>query len=269
MGTNTPRSPVSSPTKRAQPANTLRSDDILTNTDALRVARACFHACERGEGWEICQQFCSSDATFIVQATDALPGPAISACQSAEQYTEWMKGVVANMGDIASYEIDAVAFDAETSTAIFAATFGGFSHYVYTMRVEGGKVVAVTKVWNDAYAFKVMSGELQGQPTSSTPSSSGCAGQEACSMEAATACFHACERGEGWEICRQFCSTDATFIVQATDALPGPAISACQSAEQYTEWMKGVVANMGDIASYEIDAVAFDAETSTAIFAAT
>merc|ERR1712216_779256 len=110
--------------------NTTKMDQ--TNT-SMAVATAFFHACERGEGWSSCQQFTTPNATFTVQAMDALPGPAITTCETAEQYSDWMKGVAKNMGDKATYRVDACAFDAETSTAIFVATFGGFSHYVYSM----------------------------------------------------------------------------------------------------------------------------------------
>eukprot|EP00656_Telonema_subtile_P004638 TRINITY_DN12112_c0_g1_i2.p3 TRINITY_DN12112_c0_g1~~TRINITY_DN12112_c0_g1_i2.p3 ORF type:complete len:103 (+),score=21.90 TRINITY_DN12112_c0_g1_i2:231-539(+) len=40
------------------------------------------------------------------------------------------------------------SFDSETSVATFCVTFGGFSHYVYSFRVEGTQVVEMTKIWN-------------------------------------------------------------------------------------------------------------------------
>ena len=40
-------------------------------SDMERTAKAFFEACETGEGWEACKQFCKPDATFSCQA-DAL-----------------------------------------------------------------------------------------------------------------------------------------------------------------------------------------------------
>merc|ERR1712054_430388 len=117
-----------------------------------------FHALESGKGWAECSQYCTSSATFSCQATDALPGPPVTACESVEAYAEWMAGVCANMGDQATYELNAKGFDEESGNALFFATFGGFSHYVYVMHVNGdGKIDSVTKCWNDAHAFAVMS----------------------------------------------------------------------------------------------------------------
>merc|ERR1711988_1455070 len=121
---------------------------------------AFFEACESGKGWAECAQYCTPAASFTCQATDALPGPAITGCESVEQYTEWMAGGCTNMGDKASYAVEAKAFDEESKTALVFVTFGGFSHYVYMIHTDDeGKVDAVTK-WNDAHAFGVMSGKI-------------------------------------------------------------------------------------------------------------
>eukprot|EP01048_Picozoa_sp_COSAG05_P021290 COSAG05_NODE_3873_length_1795_cov_52.030095_1_plen_215_part_00 len=130
----------------------------------MEVAQAFFDACESGKGAAECAQFLAYDATFSCQAMDSLPGPKITECRTVSQYTDWMKGVVDNMGDKATYTIDAAAFDEARSTAVFVATFGGFSHYSYTIKIEADKVVAMTKVWNDAYAFSIMSAAPPEQP---------------------------------------------------------------------------------------------------------
>ena len=63
-------------------------------------------------------------------------------------------------------EVNAAAFDEGRSEALFFAAFGGFSHYVYKMHMdEEGKCDGMVKVWNDAYAAKVVSG---GPATSSS-----------------------------------------------------------------------------------------------------
>jgi hypothetical protein len=45
--------------------------------------------------------------------------------------------------------------------------------------------------------------------------------------------FDACETGKGWEACKEFCHTDASFSAQAG------ALAEVQTLEAYTEWMKG------------------------------
>ena len=67
-----------------------------------------------------------------------------------------MKKLVEDFGEAATYDIDASAFDSATGKAIFCCTFGGFTHYVYTIEVKENTVVAMTKVWNDAYAATKM-----------------------------------------------------------------------------------------------------------------
>ena len=65
--------------------------------------------------------------------------------------------------------------------------------------------------------------------------------------------FAACESGKGWEVCKHFCTPDATFSAQA-DALNGITTLA-----QYTDWAKGLIAVLPD-ARYEI--LSFAADTS-------
>lgn len=36
--------------------------------------------------------------------------------------------------------------------------FGRFSHYVYVLKMNDGKISEFTKVWNDAYAGKIAAG---------------------------------------------------------------------------------------------------------------
>jgi len=176
-----------------------------------------------------------------------------------------MAGVCSNMGDKASYKVNAKAFDIDTGNALVFATFGGFSYYVYMMHVDGeGKVDAMTKCWNDAYAFSVMSGCTA--PALTPPT------QSVAPMivpDAIEAFFNACESGKGWTECQQHCSKNATFTCQATDALPGPAVTECTSVEAYTNWMAGVCSNMGDKASYKVNAKAFDIDTGNALVFAT
>lgn len=228
----------------------------------MEVATAFFHACEQGKGWEECRALCSDESTFSVQALDALPVPKVSECVNIESYVEWMKAVVENMKDKATYEVHAAAFDEIASTALFFATFAG-SHYVYVVRIANGKVAALTKIWNDVYAAKAMASSLESSPIAARDNDA----EDKEGMEVATAFLHACDKGLGWDTCKSYCTENGTFTVQAVDALSGPPpVTACKSLEQYAEWMRGNVEAMGDRATYDIHASAFDSKSSIALF---
>ena len=138
----------------------------LTPKAKMQAANALFNACEAGKGWAGCAQYCAPNATFACQAVDLLPGqPPVTECKTVEAYAQWMRAIVADFGDKATVEVNAAALDEERSVAVFFATFGGFSHYVYKMHInEEGKCDDMVKVWNDAFAAKVISGA----PTAAT-----------------------------------------------------------------------------------------------------
>jgi len=50
----------------------------------------------------------------------------------------------------------------------------------------------------------------------------------------------ACDKGKGWDECRQYCHSDATFSAQA-DALAG-----IDTVQGYTEWAKGLLTPIPD-----------------------
>src|SRR5262245_28162304 len=70
--------------------------------------------------------------------------------------------------------------------------------------------------------------------------------------------FDACDRGAGWEGCRQYCTPDATFTAQAD------ALGEIQTLEQYTDWMKGILGPLPD-ARYELKSFAADEERDNVI----
>jgi hypothetical protein len=70
----------------------------VTAAPVLEVAHAFFDACETGKGWEVCEQYCTPDATFSAQA-EPLEG-----IDTLEGYTDWMKGILTVLPD-AGYEI--------------------------------------------------------------------------------------------------------------------------------------------------------------------
>jgi len=126
-------------------------------------ALAFFDACETGQGWAACKQYCTCDASFSAQA-DALVG-----VDTLQGYTDWMTGIVAVMPD-ARYEMLAFGVDEErkaiAAAAVFHATHTGeggpvpptgksvSSDYCYVIKLEDGKVAHMTKVWNDGHALR-------------------------------------------------------------------------------------------------------------------
>jgi len=117
----------------------------------MEAATSFFHACEKGGGWSGCSPFCATDAGFTVQAVNALSGPEITACTTVAEYAEWQKAANESLGEKATYELHASAYDASTSTALFFATFAGVIHYVYAVKIgtqtDGeAKVIGLTKV---------------------------------------------------------------------------------------------------------------------------
>ena len=121
------------------------------------VALAFFEACETGKGWEVCQQFCTPDATFSAQAE------ALENVDTLEKYTDWMKGLLTILPD-GRYELKSFAADAERNNVIAYAVFSGThtgeggpvpptgkrasADYVYVMDFQGDRIDHMTKIWN-------------------------------------------------------------------------------------------------------------------------
>ena len=45
--------------------------------------------------------------------------------------------------------------------------------------------------------------------------------------------FAACETGKGWEVCKTYCTPDATFTAQAEP------LAEIKTLAEYADWMKG------------------------------
>ena len=71
--------------------------------------------------------------------------------------------------------------------------------------------------------------------------------------EVAQKFFEACESGKGWQECRAYCATDATFSAQAE-----PLVDV-KSLHEYTDWMKGLLTFVPD-ARYELRSFGTDDE---------
>jgi len=129
----------------------------------VAVAEAFFHACEKGQGWEVCRAYCSPDASFSAQAEPLLD------VKTLAQYTDWMKGMMTVVPG-ARYDVKSFALDqARNNVAaygVFHATHTGpggpipptgrstSTDYVYVMQFDGDKIAHMTKIWNAGLALK-------------------------------------------------------------------------------------------------------------------
>jgi hypothetical protein len=129
------------------------------------TAMKFFEACEEGQGWEACKQYCNADATFSAQAEP------LEDVHTLEQYTEWMKGLLTFMSDT-GYEIKSFATDNERNNVSAYAVFSGKhtgeggpcpptgksleSDYVYVMEFEGNTIRHMTKIWHAGVAMKAL-----------------------------------------------------------------------------------------------------------------
>jgi predicted ester cyclase len=52
--------------------------------------------------------------------------------------------------------------------------------------------------------------------------------------------FEACETGKGWDVCKAYCHSDATFAAQTT------ALSDVSTLEAYCEWMQNLFTPIPD-----------------------
>jgi predicted ester cyclase len=128
------------------------------------TAAAFFDACETGKGWDACEEYCHSDASFSVQAGT------FGEIDTLQGYTEAMKGLLAGPLPDGSYEMKSFAVDEERESvcgyAVFKGTHTGDggpvaptgkkveTDYVYVMEFDGGKIRHMTKIWNDGFAMR-------------------------------------------------------------------------------------------------------------------
>lgn len=132
-------------------------------TQITETAAAFFEACETGEGWDGCAQYCNDDATFSAQSE------AIGDIADLRSYAEWMRGLFTLLPD-ASYDLRAFATDEARSSVVAYAVFNGThtgeggpvpatgkttsSDYVYAMEFDGDKIAHVTKIWHSGVAMQ-------------------------------------------------------------------------------------------------------------------
>jgi steroid delta-isomerase-like uncharacterized protein len=128
-----------------------------------KTAQRFFDACESGDGWEACQQYCHAEASFSAQAG------ALAGIDTLQAYTEWMKGLLTPVPD-GQYEVRSFAVDEDRSNVIAYAVFRGThtgeggpvpptgkkteSDYVYVMQFEDDRIHHLTKIWNDGISLQ-------------------------------------------------------------------------------------------------------------------
>lgn len=209
------------------------------------IAQEFFDCCETGKGWEGCSQLVVENAPFNVQAVDALNGPKVTDNKNVKDYLDWMAGFVKMFGAKATYTVKAKSFDSATNTALYYAVFMGYSDYVYAIRIdpEQMRVSAMSKVWNDQYAFDHM-------PVTETP------------HDIAQIFFECCTTGLGWAGCSHFVTEDSSFNFQSTDT----ATNKWSNIENYLNWMADIVKEHGANAKNSVKAKSFDNASNTAFY---
>ena len=127
------------------------------------AAKSFFEACETGQGWAACQQFCTPDASFSCQAD------ALAEVKTLEGYTDWMKGLFGPIPD-GSYTLKAWGVDNDRKAVVAAAVFTGTqtgeggpvpptgnrvqADYTYVMDFDGDKIRHMTKIWNADWSLR-------------------------------------------------------------------------------------------------------------------
>ena len=127
------------------------------------IAQRFFEACETGNGWGVCQAYCTSDATFSAQAEP------LAGVRTLREYTDWMQGLLTFMPN-GKYVLKSFATDADRNNVcaygVFHATHTGeggpcpptgkstTTDYVYVMQFEGEKICHMTKIWNAGWTMK-------------------------------------------------------------------------------------------------------------------
>lgn len=138
---------------------------VAATKEITSTAREFFDACETGQGWDRCRQWCHDGATFSCQAD------ALADMTTLQGYCDWMKGLLNPLPD-GHYELKAFASDPERNRVVAAAVFHGThtaeggpvpptgkkvaADYVYVMDFEGDRIRHMTKVWNDAQSLRTL-----------------------------------------------------------------------------------------------------------------
>jgi len=131
-------------------------------TSITEVAERFFEACETGQGWETCKEYCTPNATFSAQAEP------LADIRDLQGYTEWMKGLLAFIPD-GHYEVKSFATDEQHQNVCAFGVFSGThtgeggpcpptgkgtnADYVYVMEFSGDRIRHMTKIWNAGFTM--------------------------------------------------------------------------------------------------------------------
>ena len=129
----------------------------------LDPARSFFDACETGQGWDVCKEYCHPDASFSSQTG------ALADISTLEGYCEWMKNLLTPIPD-GHYELLFFGADDSNDSVAAVAIFHGTqtgpggpvpptgntvaADYVYHMKFDGQRIRHVTKIWNDTISLQ-------------------------------------------------------------------------------------------------------------------
>ena len=136
---------------------------MTTTTTITETAAAFFEACESGEGWAACAQYCHPDAAFSAQSE------ALTEITTVEAYTEWIKGLYTFVTDT-SYEVKGFGTDPDRDCVVVFSVFSGThtgeggpvpptgkstaTEYVYALQFDGGRIAHMTKIWHSGLAMQ-------------------------------------------------------------------------------------------------------------------
>ena len=132
---------------------------------AIENAKKFFVACDAAEGWDGCKDLVADGASFEAQSEP------LTDITTVQAYCDWMRDFATITVPGATYDLHTSAYDEDTNTAMFFATFhathsgdGGpvpptnqqtNTHYVYFLTMNGDdKVERMVKVWNAPWAMK-------------------------------------------------------------------------------------------------------------------
>ena len=127
------------------------------------VAVDFVQACDTGNGWEACEDFCTENASFSAQCEE------LANISSVSTYCDWVRDLLTALPD-AKLELKSVAFDEARNTISIYSVLSG-SHlgeggpvpptgqsfkadYVYVIEFLGDRISHITKVWNSAWTLR-------------------------------------------------------------------------------------------------------------------
>lgn len=123
-------------------------------------------ALEAGEGWETCQEFCHTSATFSYQTEPAVK------TMSLASYAEWMRILMTSIPDaryiLKSFKSHTIQDPVFAKAEFYGAEFGAggpippvrtsvIVEYAYVMEFYDGKICHLTKAWSDVHAMRDLS----------------------------------------------------------------------------------------------------------------